>query len=389
MRRYADADEEAVRTATRVRDWKASGLLDAARASVIENELRTGLRRTHWALRGVLFVFSMFVIQSAVGLVFVVGMPDEEAVAAILALIAGAGCFWIADFLVAKYHLYRFGVEEACALCAIGLVTGGVTLLASAAGLREDGLVIVALMTASLVAGVVYVRLGLLYSAIVAMVAVTAVSFFVGLAEMSTRLLAAALLLSIHVVARQLRRRFGDDYPGDDYGVIESAAWLGVYVLINLQLTSPFMGSSSAYPRFFYWVTYAAIWILPVAGLYMGVQEKHRWMIRASLLMLLLTLVTNKSYLGWERHSWDPILLGVVLVAAALVVRRWLAGGTEGHRHGFIPSRLLSSDEHTMAQLAFVAAALKPDEAVRERRVAEEFQTGGGRSGGAGASGRF
>ena len=36
-------------------------------------------------------------------------------------------------------------------------------------------------------------------------------------------------------------------------------------------------------------------------------------MIWASLVMAMATLATNKPYLGWERHTWDPMLLGVLL----------------------------------------------------------------------------
>ena len=108
-----------------------------------------------------------------------------------------------------------------------------------------------------------------------------------------------------------------------------------------------------------------------------------------NLLMLLGTLVTNKLYLGWERHTWDPIVLGLLLVAAALGVRRWLLSGPGGQRYGFTPHRLLSSDLQAMTQLSYVTAALKPDEAVRDASGAEAHKTGGGRSGGAGASGGF
>jgi uncharacterized membrane protein YgcG len=390
MSRYTPDDEEAVRVAGKVRDWKESGLLDAARSAAIEGELRTGLRRTHWALRAVLFVFSASVIQSAVGFVFIVLKPDQPALTALLALAAGAGSFWIANLLVARYNLYRFGVEEACAVCSIVLIAGGVTLFASAAGVRGDWLAIVALVAAGFLCAFLYWWFGLLYTALIAAACAATVSFFLGLPEMWAHLLAAGVLLAVHVVAAVLRQKFDDEYPGDDYGVIESAALLGVYFLINLELPALFTGPPPAFPPAFFWGTFAAVWALPIAGLYRGIRLKHRWLIRASLVMLLGTLVTNKLYLGWERHTWDPILLGLLLAATALAVRRWLVASGEGHRHGFTPHRLLSSDQRTMAQVAFVAAALKPDDAVRETSPpSEPYSPGGGSSGGAGASGRF
>jgi hypothetical protein len=49
----------------------------------------------------------------------------------------------------------------------------------------------------------------------------------------------------------------------------------------------------------------------------------------------ILTLVTNKPYLGWQRHTWDPMLLGALLIGVPLLIRRWLAKGPGGIRHDF------------------------------------------------------
>jgi hypothetical protein len=39
-------------------------------------------------------------------------------------------------------------------------------------------------------------------------------------------------------------------------------------------------------------------------------------------------------YLGWQRHTWDPMLLGALLIGVALFMRRWVADGPGGIRHG-------------------------------------------------------
>ncbi len=342
MRRYTAADEVAVRLNARVRDWKASGLIDAEHSAALERELQTGFRRTHWALRAVLFVFSIFVIQSAIGLVVVIARPDDEAVVATLALLAGVACYVMADVSIARFRLYRFGIEEACVVCSIALLTGGVTLFASVAGLRGDALVLVAFLMVAAAGLVAYWRFGLLYCAIAAIASAAGVAFFLDLTEMSARVVAAVVLMAIHAIATMLRRRPSDDYPGDDYAAIEAVTWLGLYVALNLELVPRSLGHGQGVAPSFYWATYIAVWLLPAVGLYRGVDRKHRWMIRAGLLMALATLVTNKSYLGWERHTWDPIVLGLLLIATALGVRRWLLTGDETRRRGFTPHRLLS-----------------------------------------------
>ena len=94
----------------------------------------------------------------------------------------------------------------------------------------------------------------------------------------------------------------------------------------------------------FYRCTYAVIWVLPVVGLALAVREKDRELLDVGLVLALVTLITNKPYLSWPRQTWDPMVLGIVLIAIAIAVRRWLASGPGGERNGFTPSRLLEKD---------------------------------------------
>ena len=68
--------------------------------------------------------------------------------------------------------------------------------------------------------------------------------------------------------------------------------------------------------------------------------------------MLMGTLASNKPYLGWSRQTWDPIVFGILLVAVAMSVRRWLLRGVDGHRRGFTPLPLV------VLVLAFIGAGL-------------------------------
>jgi hypothetical protein len=68
---------------------------------------------------------------------------------------------------------------------------------------------------------------------------------------------------SVFIAARPRRLRFGDDYPGDDYGHLQAAALAGAYVALNVQLSA----GSYTVGGWFYWCTYITTWILPIAGL--------------------------------------------------------------------------------------------------------------------------
>jgi hypothetical protein len=176
---------------------------------------------------------------------------------------------------------------------------------------------------------------------------------------------------------RSKRLRYQDEYPGDEYGTLQAAVWAGLYVTLNLQL---------AWERIeglFYWCTYVMTWVLPLVGLRLGIREKDRALIDVSIVMALVTLLTNKPYLGWPRHAWDPILLGVFLMAVALALRRWLSRGPDGERDGFTPARLLSKDSAVLGPLSAGSAAFQPGAPLSRSDPAQgDFL--GGRSGGGG-----
>jgi uncharacterized membrane protein YgcG len=131
-------------------------------------------------------------------------------------------------------------------------------------------------------------------------------------------------------------------------------------------------------------------WCLPPAVLARGLRRKDRFVTAVGAIAAILTLVTNKSYLGWQRHSWDPMLLGALLIGVALFIRRWLAAGPGGIRHGFTAKRLSGKDKHWMnggsAAFGLVSAhsiTLSP------QTGSPDVHFDGGDAGGGGASSDF
>jgi hypothetical protein len=122
--------------------------------------------------------------------------------------------------------------------------------------------------------------------------------------------------------------------------VTEAFLWLGIYLTINLQLSSVDLlvqwwgatWAASEFARPFYWGTWVLTWCLPPIVLARGIRQKNRSIIAVGSIVAILTLVCNKPYLGWQRHTWDPILLGILLTSVAVFLRRWLAGGAGGIR---------------------------------------------------------
>jgi hypothetical protein len=394
MSLYSTADEEQIRAAAQVRAWTQSGLLDAAQGASIESGLRTGLRRTNRALRIALFIFGTIVVLASVGLCIVALDLKLDSTVAWAAMIAGVAYFMVAQFLVLRFQLYRFGVEEAFAVWAVVLVGFGAGFLVSAGGTYGDRPALAAFVTAAVASAVVYWLFGYLYAAFAGVAGAAVAALFLGLPMAAARMVSASILLAAFVVMRRARRAYGEEFPGDDYGAIESIAWIGIYGVLNLRLSldlSPAISRSRAdVPFLFYWATYVAIWLLPTTGVALAIRDKHRPMLWASLVMAMATLATNKPYLGWQQHTWDPVLLGVLLLAIAMSVRRWLSRGPDGHREGFTPQPLVVSvDRQALDALATVAVAAQPS-APRMPNETPAVEPGrGGRSGGGGGGADF
>ncbi len=386
MTAYKSQDERNIRVGRLVEDWTRSGLLTAQQREGLMPQVAVGLRRTNLFLRVTLFLFGGLILQSGLGLVAIfIGALRNQTVAAVLCLLAGGGCFWLAAQLVSRYNLYRFGVEEAVALGAVGLAAAGAAILIADQG---NWPIIAGLAVAAAMLALVYCRFGYVYAAVLAMAAAAALPFQFGGSEFIQRVTAMILLAAIAVAFRFKRIEYGADYPGDDFAVIEAAAWLGIYLLLNLLASTGFTHINRE--ATVYWVTYAGMWMLPAAGLWVALRGRERPLLVVSIVMALATLLSNKEYLGSPRYEWDPIVFGLLLMGVAIAVRRWLASGDGGMRHGYTASRLLASDKGKLGALAMVSAT-QAEVPVSDAPppAAEPPVGGGGRAGGAGAGGSF
>jgi hypothetical protein len=383
MRTYAAADEERIRVQADVRDWTRAGLLDDAQGAALGAELRTDLRRTNALVRAALALFSALMLAASVALVLVILKLHEQQATVIFAL-AALGSFVLAEYLAGAFRFYRHGVEETAAVLAVVFLCAS-AMLAMPNGILSKTSTMTGLVVGAAGGFVLYLRFGYIYAAIGAMACAAMIPFETTAAEPVQRLLAAGVLAALFVIVRARHLRQGDDFPGDEYASLEAAAWLGVYLLLNLRIFDV-VSRWSAVPRvdaWFYWGTYVVIWLMPVLGLFLAIREKNRMLLSANLVIALGTLVTNKPYLQKPSQTWDPMVLGLLLMVGAVVVRRWLANAPGGQRNGYTAARILASDRDVIALVGTASAAWQQR---REEPPAapppSEF--GGGRSGGAG-----
>jgi hypothetical protein len=387
MRTYSDEQERTIRAGRLAREWAHSGLLDAAQYARVAPGLEVDLRRTNLFLRLTLFGFGLLIIGAAVGLVVVLADPRNATAGGSICLLGALACVALEELLVGRLRLYRFGIEEACAVGAAVLVAAGTGLAAEPfAGGSADRQIMVALTAGAAAGFLVFGRFGYVYAAVAAMACAALVPFEMGGSQMAHRLLAVLILGIGAAVARAKYRADGDDFPGADYGVLQAAAIVGVYVSVNLRL----FDETGAMTGSFYWFTYAMIWIVPVVSLASAIRDRDRLLLDVSLGLALVTLVTNKPYLGLERKSWDPILLGVLMIGGALALRRWIDAGPAKMRYGITATRILRSEKNRLAAVGIASGFIGAPGARHDSAPPPDpFLGSGGRSGGGGAAGSF
>jgi hypothetical protein len=399
VRAYAASSEDALRTRTLLKDWAGEGFVTREQYQRMEQETACDFRRTNIFLRLVLFFFTLIIVGAAVALFFMVFLsrPGEEATG-ILLLIFAALCYAAAEVAVSQGRLYRYGIEEGLAVCSVGFLCAGMQFAwfegRSGAPHEMEFLVFAVGAIASLW---IWHRFGLFYAFVGAMILAVFVPGYWTASHAAQRMIVAALCAAGVMAIVAVRRRYRFTYLDEGYSIGEALLWLGIYLAINLQISSVELlgrwwaaGSAAEFSRTFYWSTWVLTWCLPPVVLARGLLRKDRFVIAVGAAAAVLTLVTNKPYLGWERHTWDPMLLGALLFGAALGIRRWLGRGVGGVRHGFTAQRLSGRDKQWMNVGTMAFGLVAPQSATPSPKAeSPEVRFGGGDSGGGGASSDF
>lgn len=398
MRIYTESSEETLRARKLLKQWAGDGSLSNEQYQHLEQETVSDLRVTNIFLRLVLLFFTIIVVAAAVGLFFVIFLsrPSQQTTGAFL-LIFAAVSYTAAEVAVSQARLYRYGIEEALAVCSVALLCAGVGFLFFT-DMSSRGIQFVVPAVGAIASLWIWYRFNLWYAFPAAMIfAIFPPGYWTPSHSAQHVFIAVMYAVGLICIA-PIRSRHRFDYLEDAYSLSEAFLWLGIYLIFNLKISDlsllSYLGSPTRFTSepagLFYWTTWVLIWCLPPLILARGVRQKDRLIIAVGAITTVLTLVTNKPYLGWQRHTWDPILLGIALTGVSLFLRRWLALGPDGVRHGFTAARLSGKDKHTMSVGSAVLGLITPQSITPTPQPTNpDFRFGGGGSGGGGASGDY
>jgi hypothetical protein len=398
VRLYSASSEETLRARRLLKDWVGEGYLTKAQYQLLEKETVSELRTTNIYLRLVLFLFTLISVGAAVGLFYVVSRPSDQTTG-VFFLIFAAVCYAAAEAAVSQARLYRYGIEEALAVWSVVFLCAGMGFVFfSGRPYSATPDAVLSLVPAAGVAFSLWIwrRFGFSYAFLAAMIFVVLLPGYWTSSREAQHLIVAVFYAIGLVGVATVRSRHRFDYLEETYSLAEALLWLGIYLTINLQLSSLNLSAwwwdgtraGSEFARPFYWGTWVLIWCLPPIVLARGVRQKDRFVIAVGAIVAILTLVSNKPYLGWPRHTWDPMLLGILLTSLAFFIRRWLARSPGGIRHGFTAARLSGKDKQWINVGSTVTGLLSPQPPAPQPS-SPDFRFGGGQTGGGGAGGDF
>jgi uncharacterized membrane protein YgcG len=399
VRIYSESSEETLRTRKLLTEWTEDGVLSKEQYQRLDQDTVSDLRITNIFLRLVLLFFTIIAVAAAVGLFFTIFLsrPSEQTTGIFL-LIFAAVSYPAAEVAVAQVRLYRHGIEEALAVCSVGFLCVGLDAFFFS-GIPQSSREIQCVVPAIGVMASLWVwyRFNLWYAFPAAMIFAVFLPGYWTPSHSAQHVFLAVLYAAGLASIAPIRSRHRFDYLEEAYSLSEAFLWLGIYLVFNLKISDFNLLYWWMPTRFipgpaspFYWTTWVLIWCLPPLILARGIRQKDRFILAAGAIAAILTLVTNKPYLGWQRHTWDPMLLGIALTGVALFLRRWLARGPGGLRHGFTAARLSGKDKHAMSVGSAVLGLITPQSITPTPQPTKpDFRFGGGKSGGGGASGDF
>ncbi len=398
MRIYTEESMETLRARKLLKEWTSEGFLEHGQYEQLQQETVSELRSTNFFLRLVLFVFTILCVSAACGLFFLVFLRSpSDPVIAIVLLILAAVCYGAAEFTVSEFSFYHHGIEEALAAVSVGsLCVGMLFMTGPSRGVPHSAALLVS--SVGVVSSLwIWHRFGFWYAFLAAMIFAVFLPADLTSSHTAQRILIAVLYVIGLAAITAVRSRHRFDYLYQTFSLSEAILWVCIYLTINLKvseldLLDLWIARPSRFvpgaPGPFYWITWMLIWCLPPVVLARGIRLKDRFVIAAGAAVAIITFVTNKPYLGWKRHTWDPMLLGIVLTCAAVYLRRWLAQGPEGVRDGFTAAPLSKKDRNLLNTGSVAVGLLSLHHLTRGPKPSGP-ELGGGESGGGGASREF
>ncbi len=388
-REWIEAERrQAVRDAAAA--WMESGVIDEETRRAIAERYPDDRERLGIAWRILLGGFTLLAVWGAFG--FISLAFSSSTLAGMLAILFGLALAAATEALKGPLRRSQGGVEEGTALGAVGfLLVGAGWFLYDALPLANQTATPLLLLLAVILGAAAAARWGAPLFA-----ALGGISFFLLLARLPAGRwlwLAAAMALAPLCDVLSRHPRLAPSHRRDallGLALALVAGYLAIHLgSVDARTVEALGGRPGAAPLFPRTLAGAATALYPVACLAWGIARRRRVPLALGGALALASLVTLSRYVPLE-PPWPQLLLGgLLLLATATALRRWLDSGSGAERRGFTAAPLWNAPPRPQAiEIAAALATLAPEaRAVPPERDAP--RPGEGEFGGGGASGTF
>jgi hypothetical protein len=381
----AEADRRfEVRSAAR--GWCRASVIDETARLAIDAAYPDDRVRVGRVFRILYFVFTIIALEGA--FVLIALSFDIFSHFGPFSLVFGLACLALTEYQIGVLKHAQRGIEAASSLVGLGHVISGIEALNES---LKQGDVLFFLLCALISAGASW-RWGYWPYAVLSGI------FLVGLLSQFAyaRLLwiiVASLLLPVLTAGSELPRLAPSHRRS--CAALLAFALVVLYVVVNFySLDEEIIEFISSKPHAIYkssalrHISLALTGILPVVVFAWGLRSRRRLFLFAGALMAVVSLATLIFYAHLASLWIVFSASGLALIAAAVLIQRWLDSGPGRERRGFAAQVLFESPEKRSAlELAGTVVTLTPQAAAPPEKGG--FRGGGGEFGGGGASGTF
>jgi len=396
---YSSLQEEYIDIRRQVRTWLRSGLISEDQMQAFFGETDPGLYQTNLFFRVLFFVFTLLCACAVTGLFVWLMEKAGNKILAMVVLFFGIFYFILSEHLVKMRRLYRYGIEEALLMAGMVCFVVSFLLWINNYHLNHKTISIAVCLLFSVISGLIYLRFGYLYAAVISLAAVCIIPYQLSLPPVAERVILFCVLCSIFIFSLIADKRENENFRKERYTKMQTCLLVAIYLTVNLQIPGlawlfivekgNIHDLSKIYPQYLYWISYVLTFLIPAAGILWGIKSRKRLVLNAGLVVACATLATNKSYLGMTRYAWDPAILGIVLVVLSIMVHRWLDSGPEQKKQGFTAVNLLKPEDRGISLGDAAAAMTAGAIADQQPGVKQDSFFEDGKSGGGGASRHF
>jgi hypothetical protein len=392
-----DRADRAAAVRAAARSWRRAGIIDDAALAAVESGFPDDRVRAGPVFRVLLFLFTVVAASGLFGFL-AMGLGGHDQALAALAAVAGAALLALTELQVGALRRRQGGTEAATSLLGIGLLLAAAAwfLLGARSLQAAQGVPVLCALAAAL-AGAAAWRWGYpLYAALATAAALVALAH---LPAGRAVWIALALATAPALLRLSESPRLPPAHRSSAMAVLLVALG-GLYLAVHVRsweerIVERIGGRDPGpaplalpYGSVLWWSAMAATALVPILVLTAGLRRRRLPLLLAGTVAVVASLATFQQYLRLEPDWLVLTGAGALWIAVVLGLWRYLDSGLAGERGGFTAAPLLT-DARRQAALEVGVAVLTLQPEARAAGDERPFEGGGGRSGGAGATGEF